>query len=83
VPLGTIARGTPDPRIASETARTVPSPPATSTTVAARASAVRVMPCPGSSTLVGRISGSAQPARAERFATAAISSGALLTLTGL
>ena len=42
MPLGTIVSGTPVPFIASETARTVPSPPATSTASAPSFSAWRV-----------------------------------------
>ena len=52
VPLGTIVSGTPLPLIASATARTVPSPPATSTASAPSSSACRVTPSPRSSTVV-------------------------------
>jgi len=82
VPLGTIVSGTPVPHIASDTARTVPSPPATSTASAPSSIAVRATPSPRSSGVVSKNSGAPQPAFADARSTEArITSAA--TLVGL
>jgi hypothetical protein len=74
--------GTPVPRSASATARTVPSPPAASTTVAPLASTVRVAPWPASSRLVSTQIELPQPA-AFSAALTAFFRRAVLPLIGL